>query len=99
LARIAVERLITTGGIMWSVPATAVLVELLLGRGSDRDLADADTAFERVADVSAEPGLALHDLWLLRMRPQLKPAPAATHTGICASVTCGWPRILISKGT
>jgi len=56
---------------MWSARATAVLVELLLRRGTDRELADAEAVIERLAGVSAELGLVVHELWLVWMRALL----------------------------
>ena len=56
---------------MWSVPATGVLVETLLDRGADGDLAEAQAAIERLATASADEGLVMRDIWLLRLRALL----------------------------
>jgi adenylate cyclase len=56
---------------MRGVPATAVLVGLLLGRCSDRDIEDAYATIQRVTSVTSQLGLVLNDLWLLRMRAQV----------------------------
>jgi hypothetical protein len=57
--------------LMWGVPATGVLVETLLDRGTDSDVADAETAIERLATAPADEGLVIRDIWLLRLRALL----------------------------
>ena len=65
----AVDELIREGQLMsWGLPATGVLVESLLERGTDGDVADADTAIERLAAEPTEDGLVIRDIWLLRLR-------------------------------
>jgi class 3 adenylate cyclase len=49
------------------VPVTGVLVETLLDRGADGDVAEAEAAIERLAAAPAEEGLVIRDIWLLRM--------------------------------
>jgi hypothetical protein len=56
---------------MWGVPATGVLVETLLDRGTESDVAEAGAAIERLAAAPADEGLVLHDIWLLRLRALL----------------------------
>ena len=51
------------------VPESANLVETLLGRGADGDMAEAEAAIERLAAAPADEGLAVRDIWLLRLRP------------------------------
>jgi hypothetical protein len=63
------ERLLT-----WGIPATGVLVETLLDRGADGDVAEAEAAIERLATAPAEEGLVMRDIWLLRMRALLAQA-------------------------
>jgi len=53
------------------MPATGVLVETLLDRGTDGDVAEAETAIERMADAPADEGLVIHEIWLLRLRALL----------------------------
>ncbi|MEB3982016.1 AAA family ATPase [Mycobacterium sp. 663a-19] len=55
----------------WGIPATGVLVETLLDRGTARDVADAEAAIERLADAPAEERLATREIWLLRLRALL----------------------------
>jgi hypothetical protein len=56
---------------MWGVPATGVLVETLLDRGTDGDVAEAEAAIERLATAPADEGLVMRDIWLLRLRALL----------------------------
>ena len=55
----------------WGLPATGALVETLLDRGSDGDVAEAEAAIERLADAPAEEALAIREVWLLRLRALL----------------------------
>ena len=66
--RAAVDDLVREGQLLaWGVPATGVLVETLLDRGADADVAEAEAAIERVARAPAETGLPVRDIWLLRL--------------------------------
>ena len=56
------------------VPATGVLVETLLDRGDDADVAEAEAAIERLSQAPTETGLALRDIWLLRLHALLAQA-------------------------
>ena len=69
LMRAAVDDLVREGQLLaWGVPATGVLVETLLDRGADGDVAEAEAAIERLAAAPADEGLAMRDIWLLRLR-------------------------------
>jgi class 3 adenylate cyclase len=57
--------------LIWGIPATGVLVETLLDRGSDADIGEAVAAIERLAAATAEEPLALREIWLLRLRALL----------------------------
>jgi hypothetical protein len=46
-------------------------VETLLDRGADDDVAEAEAAIERLAAAPADEGLAVRDIWLLRLRALL----------------------------
>ncbi len=59
---------------MWGVPATGVLVETLLDRGADGDMAEAEAAIERLASAPAEEGFVVRDIWLLQLRALLAQA-------------------------
>jgi adenylate cyclase len=68
LARAVLEDLSDSGGAIWSVLATTILVEALLRRGSDGDLAEAQAAIDRLAAVPTDAGFVLHEIFLLRLR-------------------------------
>jgi hypothetical protein len=70
--RAAVDHLFREGHLqMWGVPATGVLVETLLDRGADGDVAEAEAAIERLATAPADEGLVIREIWLLRLRALL----------------------------
>ena len=68
--------------LVWGVPAMGVLVETLLDRGTDADVAEAEVAIERLAVAPADEGLAIREIWLLRLRALLARARGddATYT-------------------
>jgi class 3 adenylate cyclase len=83
LMRAAADDLFREGQLLiWNVPATGVLVETLLDRGTDADVAEAEAAIERLAAAPADEGLVLRDIWLLRLRALLARAhgDAAAYT-------------------
>ena len=70
--RAAAEHLFREGRLLgWGTPATGVLVETLLERGADGDVAEAEAAIERLAAAPAEEDLAIRDIWLLQLRALL----------------------------
>jgi hypothetical protein len=72
LMRAAVDDLVREGQLLaYGVPATCVLVETLLDRGADGDVPEAEAAIERLAAAPADEGLALRDIWLLRLHALL----------------------------
>jgi class 3 adenylate cyclase len=72
LLRAAVDHLFREGHLLtWGIPATGVLVETLLDRGADGDVAEAEAATERLAVAPADEGLVIRDIWLLRLRALL----------------------------
>jgi class 3 adenylate cyclase len=72
LGRAAVDHLFREGQLLaWGVPATGVLVDTLLDRGGHRDVVEAEAAIERLAAAPTDDGLALRDIWLLRLRALL----------------------------
>jgi hypothetical protein len=72
LMRAAVDDLFREGQLLqWGIPATGVLVETLLHRGTDADVAEAEAAIERLAAAPADEGLVIRDIWLLRLRALL----------------------------
>ena len=74
LARAVVDDEFETGEMTFRGPATTVLVESLLRRGTDADVQEANGAVERLASVPTDPGFVLHDIWLLRLRALLAQA-------------------------
>ena len=72
LMRAAVDHLFREGQLLaWGIPATGVLVETLLDRGADGDVAEAEAAIERLAAAPADEGLVIREIWLLRLRALL----------------------------
>ena len=70
--RAAVDHLFRAGQLLaWGIPATGVLVETLLYRGADGDVAEAEAAIERLAAAPADEGLVMRDIWLSRLRALL----------------------------
>jgi hypothetical protein len=83
LMRAAVDHLFREGRLLlWGIPASGVLVETLLDRGAEGDVAEAEAAIERLAATPAEEGLVIRDIWLLRLRALLARArgDAAAYT-------------------
>ena len=72
LMRAAVDHLFRDGRLLlWGVPATGVLVETLLDRCADGDVAEAEAAIERLAAAPADEGLVVREIWLLRLQALL----------------------------
>ncbi|MGH3969768.1 MAG: hypothetical protein ACRDTV_17030 [Mycobacterium sp.] len=68
LARAVVDYLFDAGEMITRGEAIAVLVESLLQRGTNADLADAQAAIDRLAAAPIEPGFGLFEVPLLRLR-------------------------------
>jgi class 3 adenylate cyclase len=76
LMRAATDHLVREGQLLlWGIPGTGVLVETLLDRGAEGDMAEAEAAIERLAAAPADEGLVIREIWLLRLRALL----ARTH--------------------
>jgi hypothetical protein len=72
LIRTTTDHLFREGRLLWwGVCATGVLVETLLDRGAESDVAEAEVAIERLASAPADEGLVMLDIWLLRLRALL----------------------------
>jgi adenylate cyclase len=56
---------------MWAPLATNALVEALVQRRDDGDIEEAQSAIDRLAAPSTDPGLVLYQIWPLRMRALL----------------------------
>ncbi len=75
LMRAAVDHLFRDGRLLvHGVSATGVLVETLLERGADADVAEAEAAIERLASAPADRDLVIRDIWLLKLRALLAQA-------------------------
>jgi hypothetical protein len=72
LMRAAVDHLFREGRLcLHSIATTGVLVETLLDRAADGDVAEAEAAIERLASALADEGLVMRDVLLLRLRALL----------------------------
>jgi hypothetical protein len=72
LMRAAVDQLVREEQLLgWGIPATGVLVETLLDRRADSDLAEAEATIERLASAPADESLVIREIWLLRLRALL----------------------------
>jgi hypothetical protein len=69
--RHAVDALRQAGHLFYGVWGTGVLVETLLERGAESDLAEAQEAVDWLATLGADQGWAMCDIWLLRLRALL----------------------------
>jgi hypothetical protein len=68
----AIDQMAREGQLLsWGIPATGLLVETLLDRGTEADVAEAESAIERLAAAPGGDGLAIHDIWVLRLRALL----------------------------
>jgi len=77
LMRAATDHLFREGRLLlWGVAATGVLVDALLDRGADGDVAEAEAAVTRLADAPADDGLAMREILLLRLHALLSRAHA-----------------------
>jgi class 3 adenylate cyclase len=57
--------------LLWGLPAIGVLVDTLLDRSAENDVAEAEAAIQRLAAAPAEEGLVIREIWLLRLRALL----------------------------
>jgi len=69
--RRAVDELRRAGNVFYGVWGTGVLVETLLERGTESDLAEAQQEFDRLANLRADHDSAMLEITLLRLRAQL----------------------------
>ena len=82
LMRAALDHLFREGQLLvWGTAATGVLVQTLLDRAADGDVAEAETAIERLAEAPTDDRI-VRDIWLLRLRALLARAhgDAAAYT-------------------
>jgi class 3 adenylate cyclase len=69
--RKAVDDFLSRGEFAYFIEAEGILVETLLGRGAEGDVAEAEEAIDRLANLRTDEVLALRDIWLLRLRALL----------------------------
>jgi class 3 adenylate cyclase len=83
LMRTAADHLFREGHLrLWGIPVTGVLVETLLSRGAEGDVAEAEAAIERLAAAPTDDDLPVREIWLLRLQAVLARAhgDAAAYT-------------------
>ncbi len=79
MMRTALDEMIDAGQLYsWGIPASSILVETLLDRGTDADCAEAEAVIERLASSRADEKLAMRDVWLYRQRAFLARARGDT---------------------
>jgi hypothetical protein len=66
--RKAVDELHQVGRLGFDVWGTSILVATLLERGAEGDLAEAQQAFDRLANLPATEGWVVREITLLRLR-------------------------------
>ena len=71
IAGATVGHLFDSGEVIFRGPASTVLAESLLRRGTAQDLQEAQTAIDRLAACPTDPGFVLYELPLLRLRALL----------------------------
>ena len=71
MARAVADGAYESGDMIWRGRATAVLVELLVRRGSAGEQHEAQAVIDRLAAVPTDPGFVLNEIPLLRMRALL----------------------------
>jgi adenylate cyclase len=71
MSRTILGYLFDSGEMLFRGPATTVLVESLLRRGTKTDLQEAQAVIDQLAAVPTEPGFVLYEITLLRLRALL----------------------------
>jgi class 3 adenylate cyclase len=66
-----VDELHQAGRLGWGIWGTGVLVETLLERGAEGDLAEAQERIDRLSNLPADQGSAMREITLLRLRALL----------------------------
>ena len=74
LMRAAVKDRFDGGQFVHCDSSTGALVEMLLDRGADGDITEAEAAIARLATAPADRGLVIREIWLLRLRALLAQA-------------------------
>jgi hypothetical protein len=107
--RAAADRLFREGQLLeWGIPVTGALVQTLLDRGADGDVAEAQAAIERLAAAPTDDGLVIPEIWLLRLRGLLRPTEtdgsvasreAAVRPHCRRATVLTWPEPLFHSGS
>jgi len=71
MSRTILGHLYDSGEMLFRGPATTVLVESLLRRGTEPDLREAQAAIDQLACVPTEPAFVLYEMPLTRLRALL----------------------------
>ena len=69
--RKSVDELWQAGRLGYSIAGTGILVHTLLERGAEGDLTAAQEDIDRLAQLPADKGWVMRDIWLLRLRALL----------------------------
>jgi hypothetical protein len=101
LMRAAVDHLFPgVQQLAWGISATGGLVQTLLDRGAQSDVAEAEAAIERLAAAPTDEGLVLRDIWLCGCaRCWPKRVVRRRISDISSSDTARWPHRWATKGT
>ena len=97
--RKAVDELHQAGRIGYGVWGTGVLAEALLERGAQGDLAEAQEAIDRLANLPADEGWAMRQITLLRLRALMSRAAMMLPTESWWGAIARWRNRLALKGT
>jgi hypothetical protein len=71
VSRTAIDEMYEEGRLGYLVYGTGVLVDMLLERGAEGDLVEAQAATDRLAALPTDEVWTMRDVWLLRMRALL----------------------------
>jgi class 3 adenylate cyclase len=71
VSRIAVDAMYEEGRLGYFVYCTGILAGMLLERGAEGDLIEAQAAIDRLAAVPTDDAWTMRDIWLLRLRALL----------------------------
>ena len=67
LLRKSLEVMVARGQVAYYIPTAGLFVEILLDRGDDHDMAEAEAAINTLETAPAE-GSVIRDIWVLRLR-------------------------------
>ena len=100
MMRKAVDDMHRTGRLAHAVWGTSLLVETVIERGTQGDLAETRAAIDWLAKLPAGDGSAMPEITLLRLRTLLaRPAATTLLTRTCGVAITRWRNRLASKDT